>query len=153
LKDRRKPVCFHERKRKADELPPFPHRKCCRTVLAGKGPLRRAKPARPCPLRAVLRRRFHYEGKGAERKAYGWGFFNRRSGEISTGLDRARLLRFASDPLHRGRTQRAAPELCARRWQMSQRPYDFEAWNVIYCSSIDCRGGDGKWTTSLEFAK
>ena len=87
LKDRRKAGLFPRAEEDSGRTAPFPHRQCCRTVLAGKGPLRRAKPARPCPLRAVLRRRFHYEGKGAERKAYGWGFFNRRSGEISTGLD------------------------------------------------------------------
>jgi hypothetical protein len=44
LKDRRKPVCFHEPRRKPGQ-PPFPPQRCRRTVLAVKGPLRRAKPA------------------------------------------------------------------------------------------------------------
>jgi DNA replication protein DnaC len=46
LKDRRKAVCFPELRRKPDQ-PPSPPQIPCRTVLAVKGPLRRAKPARP----------------------------------------------------------------------------------------------------------
>ena len=60
-----------------DEPPPFPHRRSCRTVLAGKGPLRRAKPARPCPLRAVPQNLADMRERGHNAKFSG--------GEFSTG--------------------------------------------------------------------
>ena len=47
LKDRRRAKYFRGRRKKRTGHPPFPHRKSCRTVLAVKAPLRRAKPARP----------------------------------------------------------------------------------------------------------
>ncbi len=46
LKERRKAVCSREPKSKPDQ-PPFPPQRCRRTVLAAKGPPRRAKTARP----------------------------------------------------------------------------------------------------------
>jgi IstB-like ATP binding protein len=47
LKDQRKPGLFPRPEEEADRPAPFPHRRFCRTVLAVKGPLRHAKPARP----------------------------------------------------------------------------------------------------------
>jgi hypothetical protein len=63
LKNRRKAGLF-PRAEEEDQTPflPLPP---CRTVLAGKGPLRPAKPTRPCQLRAVPRTP-SYEGKGGE---------------------------------------------------------------------------------------
>ena len=46
LKDRRKAVLF-PRAEEETRPAPFPPQRCRRTVLAVKGPLRRAKPARP----------------------------------------------------------------------------------------------------------
>jgi len=47
------------------------------------------EPARPpCLLRAVSQNRTGYEEKGAERKIFGWDFFNRQSGESLSGFDK-----------------------------------------------------------------
>jgi hypothetical protein len=84
LKDRRK--AGSREKRTAEELPPSPHRISCRTVLAGKGPLRRAKTARPCLLRAVPQNLADMRGRGQNAKFWGGDFSTGEVGKFQPAL-------------------------------------------------------------------
>jgi hypothetical protein len=122
-----KPGYSHERRKKRTVPPPFPRRRLCRTVLAVKGPLRRAKPA-PLTVPGRSRTRFHYEGKGAaefrllsaSRWSAAWSFpgggiFNRYYGEFSARVDKRKWeLRVSSGPVGQ-RSGSPAPRHCARR--------------------------------------
>jgi hypothetical protein len=92
LKAAGKPVCSRDPRKKRAQ-PPFPPQRCRRTVLAVKGPLRRAKPTRPRAPRAVLaalpnmRERGHEEMQlSALAGSFVWGFLNWRNGNFNLAL-------------------------------------------------------------------